>query len=536
MKSLFKSLFSKSSSRKEEAALAWLDELNQVDDITALQKAMQHLQMLTNDDSLTNAERFSITLMIDQKNRQRVHAVTDQFTAFETLRNEIAVKTSEATYFYHRQIYASYRNIINYFVSNPDNTVLSEKQLPLVVGRSMQAIYSMMKWRFFIQQAIADNAWLELFSLYQILEEASLTNTTLQLYEGETEVNLSAAFTQACMLGTLDYGSMSKQKTKIAVSLLEKWCTASKPSVSYLPQRHLYYIDFKKDSAAKRIRHFQPTPSCRYWDIDQLAAKIKLAIASVEDKQPLEYLELGELMNNENLLDVLIMMRSEWSRIEYRRQRRSEDRKKVVKSVAVTYGIEDICSKIKALGLNSVGRPADNYSLDERLMNARSIGRNTINTAFGSASRERWHVNDESASGFGILVTEELNEQAKIGKLVGLIYENSKDGMIIGTIRSVKKLPNGHHHIGVKVLARHAKAIQLKTSSNNTTANGHAPFAGLYIAVEPGLTIWPSLLLPKLKFQQNKLYEIMHADKKVAVQLGAATESRDDWAKVNWPD
>lgn len=544
MKNLFKSLF-KLSQRPTVTTAPWIDELDQLDDIGALHKTTNQLSHIAINEFSTFDERFDTLLKVDEKNRVRVHNITQQYINFETLRPDLATKISDTAYFYHRQIYASYRNLINSYLNSADPEAL-DINVTLLLARAMLSVSSMMKWRYYNQQTPPDNAWIELFSLYGMIEDLCDPSTTLTPYEDEPEVMLSKTFIATCMLGALDHGKLTRQQIEISAILLEKWLGPVKPSSSYSPQRHLFYIDLSKDSPAKRIRHMQPSPSFRFWEVDQVTAKVKLAITSVEDRKPLEYLDLGNLMHHEQIMDVLLMFKAEYSKNDYRRQRRSEERQRVSRSVNVTYGIEDICSKIKQLGLNSAGRPVDNYSLDDRLLNARSITRGAPNILNVDVNRENWLINDESTSGFGIIVSEALNPNVKVGKLVGLVIDNKRENMVIGTIRSVKTLPDAKHHIGVKILSKQAKHVQLRVTTKQQVSRSlgeptqtsipHIYFSGLYISVEPGLTIWPALILPRLKFVENMVYEIMHADKRIAVRLGTVSEAKDDWVKVSWPE
>lgn len=544
MKNIFKSLF-KLPHRPSTPPAPWIDELDHLDDISALHKTTNQLSHIAINEFSTFEERLENLLKVDEKNRKRVHNITQQYINFETLRADLAAKISETAYFYHRQIYASYRNLINSYLNAPNQTEL-RANINLLLARAMLAVAAMMKWRYYNQQTPPDNAWLELFSLYGMVEDLCDPTTTISPYDDEQETLLSKTFISTCMLGALDHGKLSRQQIEITSILLEKWLGPIKPSSSYSPQRHLFYIDLSKDSAAKRIRHMQPSPSCRFWEVDQVAAKVKLAITSVEDRKPLEYLDLGNLMHHEQIMDVLLMLKSEYSKNDYRRQRRSEERQRVSRSVNVTYGIEDICNKIKQQGLNAAGRPVDNYSLEDRLLNARSITRGAPNILNVDINRENWLIQDESTSGFGIIVSEAINPNVKVGKLVGLIIDNKRDNMVIGTIRSVKTLPDAKHHIGVKIISKQAKHVQLRVTTKQQvtrslgepthTSAPHIYFSGLYISVEPSLTIWPGLILPRLKFVENMVYEIMHADKRIAVRLGVASEAKDDWVKVSWPE
>jgi hypothetical protein len=545
MKSLLGKLIGKGTNAPASIDLKWLDELEKVDELAAIESSMRKLKSYFAEESVNEAERLRALLAIDQENRYRLNKITRQFVELENMRPELENKISETMYFYHRQIFIGYRSLTKRFLETADDIIFTYNRLPLVLGRALQAAYSMAKWRYYLQQPVAGMTWSEIFEIYKILEEESLLDLTVPLYRGELDSHLAASFVQACMLDSLGQSGLNKLQVERASLLLKKWIPWTKITKHYDQQRHLYYIDLLKGHGSKRIRLFEPTPNCRYWDTDQLSTKVDSAIEALDKDLPHDLDEIG---NSGALLEILTILRSEWSRSAYKRQRRSEERQKVIKSVIVTYGFHDICEYLKKITLDrSPSSLERDESLDERLRR-HTVIRTAPKVLYEDLTKERWMISDESSSGYGVIVSTELPAAIKLGKLVGMVVEDQRHKFIIGTLRSIKKLANGQHHIGIKIISKQASWMLMSHADlklekqGDYSGNTHQDssrlleFSCMYLPEEPELSNWPSLLLPRMEFTENGLYQANRNYKKSIIQIETSIEGKDDWVRVSYPE
>lgn len=548
MKSFLGKLIGKSSSTPPSIDLTWLDQLENVDQLTAIENSTRRLKEYFADESLNDAGRLRAQLTIDQENRYRLNKITQQFIDLQNIRPELETKISEVMYYYHRQIFVGYRGLAIRFFETADDIIFTYNRLPLVLGRALSAAYSMAKWRYYLQQPIPGMAWTEIFEIYKILEQESLLDVILPLYRGEADSHLGASFVQACMMGSLAQSGLNKGQVERVSKLLEKWIQWTKITKNFDENKHLFYIDLSKDHGAKRIRLFEPTVNCRYWDTEQLSVKIDSAIEALDNELPHDLESIG---NNGDLLEILTVLRSEWSRIAYKRQRRTENRQKVIKSITVIDGFQGICDRLKKLGQKQARNSfAVETNLDDRLMN-HTVLISAPSILYEDLTRERWMISDESSSGYGVIVGNELPETIKMGTLVGMIVENQRQQLIIGNIQSIKKLSSGQHHIGIKIISKQADWVQLthadpkliKQMANRNPLRdaGQEPgkfqiFSGMYLPIEPGLSNGPSLLLPRIEFNENGIYQISQQHNKSIIQLGSAIEGKDDWVRVSYPE
>lgn len=541
MKSILKSLL-KSPDNKPDA-LAWVKDLAHLDDVQALKASTEQLGALISSPQTTTEMLYKVALVADQENRARLSTIHQQFIQFDFLREELALKLANTVFFYFRQLSACYRKLILEFLQSKDSAPpFPSSQLSLMIGRAICSNISMTKWRHYQQLPAIDSAWQELHALYSLAESEGFANASIQIYRDEAEVYLTGLYISTCMMGALDHATMTKYEVEIVADLLKVWEKSLKLSNHYHPKKHLFYVDLASDAPAKRIRLLDEYESNRYWEIDFINAKIELGIFHAENNQLDKFNEIQHVSKYPQLLSLLQMLKSEWSRHDYQRQRRTEERKPVMKSAVLTYGIDHIAKKFKLHNLNISRQNISENSLENRLMHGRSPSKHAPNVLFEDSMLTKWMIQNESKSGFGMTIADTtLPNEVKLGKLVGINIDGDKSNMVLATIKSIKNL-NNQYQVGLKVISKQASIAEafVIASPNSASHQGFSdlnpPFFGLYIGEEDGLSMWPSVIFPKLQFQENAIYQIIVFHEKHSVRLGKPIEARDDWVRVNWPE
>ncbi len=554
MKSLFRKLVGiRPSDSNAINNLDWLNTLNSIDDITAIRTINTKLADLLEDAEIADNARFKALLAIDEHCHPRVSKIAAQYVKVENLRSELETDIWETVYYYYRHLYNGYHKLINDYTSPVGQVIFSFDYLPLILMRAMNAGFMMIKWRYFRQQAATDTIWLNMHRMYQIAEQESLTRASVVLYPGSLETNIEESFAQAWMLDNLSHNNMSKQDIEIANNLLGKWFKGISISKSYEAERFLYFADLAQDKGGRRIRNLQPETSCRYWETEPICARIQAVATALKEKQSLEKYGVKELERYPAARNLLKQLYAEWSRKGYQRQRRRQDRKAVIKTASITYGIENACLQVKQIINNHPANRGkftnDSRSLEERIA-AHSVASLAPTTLYVGATGERWILVDEGASGYGALVNQELEVGARLGKLIAMVCEDNRQQVVLGIIRSIKLQSNNQRRIGIQIISRNAIWIQL----SHAVAKLDAPiaedefminsrgmterllaFSGLYIPPEAGLVGSPSILIPRMEFRHNGIYQVIKMKEKTAIQLSSALEARDDWVRAACP-
>lgn len=118
---------------------------------------------------------------------------------------------------------------------------------------------------------------------------------------------------------------------------------------------------------------------------------------------------------------------------------------------------------------------------------------------------------------------------------------DSQQNMIVAIIRSSRPKANRQIQVGIEILSRHAKWVQLKMASppanpvNGELMPDSRTFPGLYLPIEAGLSTTSSLILPKIEFAAQASYEVSIAGMLENITLGNPVDNKDDWVKVIYP-
>ncbi len=554
MKNIIGQLFGFASNKKPEAQFGWIDNLAEMDDVGALKYSYQQLALIIaqmqTDESLDYRAVMDLLISLEDVNFVRLEKLSNQFVQVENLKPEIEVNLSDTCYNYCRQVYIAHLKVIEQ-VLNPNKYIL-EGHLPIIIiARAIFAAMNMMKWRMLTQSNPPTKMWIQIYMLYRIASQQALLNMPIELFKLSPSTTLSAYFVQVCMLGQLVQSNLSKQQVDIAYRILTTWLTRALISKNETPEQHLFYIDLEKDAAAKRMRNFEPNEQCRYWELDELEKLITIALTVTDRGEIPDSLKLAKLDNAKRLNSTLNIMLAEWTKSNYVRQRRKEERQATSKTAKVNAGILNICNQVLQANQISSGLrlSRDGQSFDERLRGHTVLTQST-GLGVNSGSLDTWIVTDESPHGLGTRVNKYANILARPDKLIALIMDEDPGQTVIGMIRGVKPTTGNQLKVGIEIMSRHPIWVQLKQlregesftdAASQMQANKQLSsvesgvFFGVYLPIESGLSSVSTLILPKIHYRPNVFYAVNISSSPKHTKLGEPIESRDDWIKVAFP-
>ena len=566
MINIIQSIFGAKDAKKSNKFTAWLNQLEELDDIAALQFSANQLSQTLNradgEENLSLQQQFELLLEIEVLNQARLEKLSTQFSSVENLKNELAISMCEICYNYCRQSYICHLNIIEKTFDankiNLESEFKFEGKMPsLIIARALQAAFNMIKWRLFSQTNPPANVWLQIFMLYRIATQQMLINNSVEVFKSAPITTLAANFVQVWMLGQLAQASLQKNQVEIASRILKTLLTRAYISSKLTPEQYVFYIDLEKDVAAKRMRNFEPNERCRYWELDELEKQLKVAL-TVSDRGEIPLsLEFSKIDNARKLNETISILLNEWQKSGYVRQRRKFPRHSSSKNARVNAGIADICKQVQQTNqINSGLRLSrDGKSLEDRIM-AQTVLRQSSVLSTNSGSLDTWIITDESAHGMGARVNKFGSILVRPDKLIGLVIDEDPSNIIIGMIRSAKPTHGNQLRVGIEIISHHPTwvqlrpvkgddsyidtnaAIQTRTSlaiENSSADVDIGSFSGIYLPIEAGQSDTSALILPKLNFRENTNYAVSIAGSLKHVLLGQAIESRDDWVKVTFP-
>ena len=562
MKKLIQQLFGASAAKKSNSLISWVDQLEGMSDLSALQFSTQHLVQLINPneiaETLTLQQQHDFILNLEALNQSRLEKLSTHFSSLENMKVELENSMCETCYNYCRQAYIFQLKIIEQIAEHHKAQQVIElstkaEALSLLISHTLHAGFNMVKWRLFSQSNPPAKVWLQINALYRFSAHRALLNNTVALFNNGTPTTLSAFFVQIYMLGQLTQASMQKSQLEIATRVMSALLTRARISDKFTPEHYLFCIDLQQDEPAKRIREPNPTDSTRYWELDELEKLLTIAITVSDRGEIPQSLALAKIDNVKRLHETLSILVAEWKKTGYVRQRRKFNRDASSKTARVNAGIVDICNQVKQANQLSSGLH-EVSSLDERLRLHTTLRTSSL-LAATSGTLDTWMITDESVQGLGARVNKYANILARPDKLIGLMIDDETTKIVIGMVRSVKPTQGNQLRVGIEIISHHPKWVQLKRSNSNeafsnTTVksdfqdnfNANKPssldidlFSGIYLPIEAGLSDTSCLILPKINYRANADYSVAMSGVAQHVLLGEPIESHDDWVKVAFP-
>ena len=566
MKTIFNQLYNSAKLRKTPALNAWITELSDMNDLSALKFSTQQLAKIISDENNKPQQLLDLIIEVEEVNVARLENLNLQFVSIQNIKPELEIDLSEACYNYCRQSYIFHLKVVEKVI-DPRVFKLKNNMSLLILARTFYMATNMLKWRMYVQANPPGKMWLQIYTLYRVASQQALLSLPIALFNSKnqpdfaTQTNpkvqttLSAYFVQICMLGQLIQANMPKMQIDITAKLLNTLLTHAKLSSQYQADVHLFFVDCSKDAPANRLRNVEVKDGCRYWELDDLEKQIAIGINTSDRGEIPQSLLTSKIANPKHLHETLTVLYAQWTKLNYTRQRRREPRHATSKTAKVNAGIVNICNQVHQINqLNSGFRLSnDGKSFDERLIAHTTLSSTNLfgnNLLINSATLDVWIITDESTHGLGTRVSKYANILARPNKLVALIMDENPNQIIIGIIRCVKPTHANQLKVGIEIISHHPTWVQLKPINVNdsfantvaeTEAFNHSTnidigvFSGIYVPIEAGLTESSFLLLPKINYQINKTYAISIAGIPKRLKLGEIIESQDDWVKVLFP-
>jgi hypothetical protein len=547
MKQLLQRILGKKTEKTSQKLSAWMSDLQDIDDISALKQSTQQLAILFEEDALSTNQKIDLIIDLEELNQHRLEKLSTQFAGLSNIKPELEANIAETCYSYCRQAYIFHLKIIEIAI-NPIKSKLDEEGQLLLIARAINAATNMLKWRAFVQQNPPANVWKQIYLLYKIAHQQNLLNTPVELFTLSPATTLSAFIVQICMLGQLKNASLEKQNIETAVKVMRAWITHAHISHQYNPEQYLFYVDLEQDTAAKRMRKFEATESCRYWELDDLEKLLRVAITVTDRGEFPDSLILSKINNPQLLNETLSILHAEWTKKQYIRQRRSEVREATSKNAKVKAGIFDICDQVlhanqisNGLTLSKQGK-----SLDEHFLGHYTLSQ-TSGLTVDSSSLDTWIITDQSQHGLGARVNKYANTLARPKKLIALVFDDDPTKICLGIIRAVKATQGNQLRVGVEIISNLAVWSQLKpmyednsfaeniSKANKEQRSTHLHtnlFPAIYLPKEPGISEQATMILPKINFNPSTKYTVYLGGKTKRAELENLIESNDDWVKV----
>ena len=543
--SILRKIFHYPTKAKDTPSAAWVDHLSSMDEVSAVELCVKKLSHDFKNITCLNAQNLKTLILIDEKTHSIVERITAHFIHIENMNEALKARISNVVFLYHRQLFIIYLNLLEH------HALIEEPTLHILLSRTIRNATQIIKWRHYSYQRSPANIWLQISAIYRIAEQHSLLNAKIQSHPDQEPISLSSAYIQACMLGTLETTSLKSQQIELACKLLSTWTAKIEIESTFNAEQHLFYVDTAGDSPAQRIRNFKPADSYRYWCFEDVNATIELCILLMEYKISPKQPRMKELINSKYASDTLEILRNIWSKTDYKRQRRSQQRFKNAGSVNIAYGFNDICNQFKQYERIRSRHSVKNHSHEELFelqLTKHRPSKNAPNIFYLKPNISEARVVDQSDHGLGVDVIKQ-SQEVTLTMLVSISNHDQKIGMQLGVIRCISSLGNGQLRLGIELLSHFATCVTFKNISlaarlaqsnfvANTAANGFGEpsevFTALYIPKEHSINQQETLIVPKLYLATSDILKGELLGREVLLRLQRTVASDNNWAQVTF--
>mgnify|MGYP000906958445 FL=1 len=545
MKNLLSSLIKKENVKSLNSRLSWLPELAHLDAITGINLSVKHITSIVNDHALSVSEKIHLLLLIEDANHDALQQQIASFVKLDNLKADITHHIVDVNYAYYRVVFLAYTKLIDLSFNKLPEQQPQQTIKVVMLARAVTTVIHMLKWRYFERTSAPANLWSQTHTLYQYATEHQLNKIAIKPYADSISTNIDSLSLQLWMLGSLNFSGLLKPQIETVAEILALSMHDVEIAHTWQP-KHTFYIEPNKDQTAKRIRKIIPTTPALFWHLDNLESSINQTLKLKQTENRVSF--KGYLLKNTYLIEeTLSQLQTEWSRSEYKRQRRKELRHDIIRTATVSVGVQAICELLQQLDLSHTPvKSLMDGNVAKRAVQTRVVNQGTTNTLM--VGKEKWNILNESTLGLGTFVSQETSPLVKPNKLVAILTSRTHAKPAIGVIRNSKQMSGAKLKIGIELLTENPnlallKKFEIKKEAEDKTENAtpsneqlNVEFYGIHIPYLSALNKPCSLILPKIEFLPNTFYEIHFKNKREIVKFEEPSEQGDDWVSVTFPE
>lgn len=513
-----------------------------MDDLSAIERVTDYLSSLQKNETAAQQEFVAahildIVCRVDEHVHGRAKKVVQQYVQFDNLRPELELRMFNACYYFFRQIFLSYQSRVLEMSGNGQSVTDRNSGMGLCLARGINAACEMIRMRYYLHHPAPANAWLDTHRMHRIAERAELLALPIKIYEQEDSISIDNYYVQAMLIDQLNFSDKTRQQIDLALKLLKRLSPEFKTTKYFEEKLHYLGVNQRVDSGAVRLNSDQLNEEYRLWDMSQLKIKLDLLVYNLSSGKSLDNLALQDLAGHPHLTNVANFMQEAWSRQQEQKQKRRESRNQTSRTALVCYGFDEVASQVRLLANKT--QVARQKSLDERLA-AHSINKSANFPGFNETG-ERWIITDESTRGLGTEALADNSQHIKAEKIIGVVTHEGLVNFSLGIVRSVRELGMGKRHIGIEIISRHTTWVMVRKMLNQMELNDNPAtitedvlgFPGLYLAKEADFSQSSTLVVPRINYVEDNIYEISNLSSKVVVKLGKILTGHDDWVRVS---
>jgi hypothetical protein len=408
-----------------------------------------------------------------------------------------------------RQLGDGYLRCVKQYEDGLIGITIVRKSLPVIVARVIRALTFQLKWRLLRYGPVERRIWSELAQAYAIAEQRGFADGAVVLYPGaQGESTVRREFLTAMMFSASSPEGLPPLRQEIAERTAAHLAATFR--ISGNPDGCTHYVDLASPGPAVRLfKGVEPRPTLRFFGAGRGLADLNQLLGRVQQTGSVPRgINLGSDHGKENTIGTLRHLAQYWSANP---PARSSERRPSAGRLTVVPGLRDI---IKALD------PSDDDTLD-------------FSMSQPAGSGESWIVEDVSDGGYGAVIPTVKSDWIRVGTLVGLQSEASRQWGI-GLIRRMVRDEQQQRHVGVQVLTRTAIPVRISPAQTlSFTEADRESERAILLPTGPDARGEVGIIMRSGFFNGRDSFDMMVSEKSYRVTpVGLVEDGEDfDWAR-----
>jgi hypothetical protein len=500
----------------------------------ALDEVASWLTTIAQAAGLNLATRLAVTRLVDETGQPfepeliRLYLAAGPQTEFERMQ-----LWQTALHFRERAEHA-YRVCFDAMQQDPKLRQAHAEDFALLIVRMLRAQANQARLLRLRYIPVREGMWQALYDLYRTSETAGYDNRRVTAYPGDA-VPTTARYEllRAAMLDTVRPDSMLPRDTELAARITARYSDACLFDAA--PKAG---CNWAVDLAAPRppelaIAGATVSATVRFFGAGAVMVKINEVIRRLTAEPGAKEQRFGADYTAQEKLAVLQRLASRWG--EHPPQR-SEERRDVTATVAVTLGIAVACLRIPRAQFRGWRKVL--VTMDAALLARLGI---TADPA-ASPAPETWVQHDASTWGMGAAIPRAAEPVVTIGTLCAL--KSGEELWWVGVVRRLYRDSEERLNAGIEVLARKPATVLLRRVahaglsvqewSKASDASGADYLNVILLAASRTEKMRHELLLPRGEFIAGLVYEAMLGDDLQHFKLEELLEQGEDFERVRF--
>ncbi len=524
----------------------WMQDLPAGDVYSAQEKVVENLIQFNRAQLPPNKERLQVLMHLDENARDMQYSLCAQYLRNPRMSKAMESKLWLAIHAYFWEVTRGYHTFLMDFVANPGGSKI-QASVPLITARAIQGFGDILKWRYFRYEVIDDKLWLRLHNLYRIAEFDHFERNAIRLYKHSTRTSTCLGkYSQVLLLSRFGNGTLTPRQLDMLDTWLDNWADTVRIDKVHTSQ-HLYGVDTARGTGLQRVQQPGRESTLRFLNVQDLAQRTRDTLEALKSGSNPASLGLGEDFRMPDGQALLQRVLEEWSGSTGQERRRSE-RKATEGHWGITLGMDNICSRLSRVsgqGRNAPLTPDElmdiklyGFVTDRTKKN--QIRAQTVSTPAQEQLNERWRQMDMSENGLGFAIDPETSPWVKIGKLLALRHEESKE-WVVGCIRRIARVDNNRQIIGVSLFGGDITAVQIKLYEKNANLSYEVNDISLPVSTQLyHALLWrddagiETLIMEGAGYARDRKYMVYEKDASRLIQLDAVEDKGEDWLQASF--